>query len=61
MTGSCPPERAGSEARVRRVVSLIYHPGILGSSGFYDASVGTPPDARPVLGLGVVCEADIRT
>ena len=43
------------------MVSLIYHPGILGSSGFYDASVGTPPDARPVLGLGVVCEADIRT
>lgn len=31
----------------------------LDSLGFYDASVGTPPDARPVLGLGVVCEADI--
>ena len=50
---------AGSEARVRRVVFLIIYPRILGFYGFYDASVGTPPNARPVLGLGVVCEADI--
>lgn len=49
---------AGSKARVIRVVLLLT--GVLEFSVFiYYASVGTPPDARPVLGLGVVCEADI--